>query len=287
MHNLIITPLVNEHCDTGENPYWIASDSCVYWTDIPRGRLFRFNTKAGTHETIYEGEPVGGFTLQKDGSWLLFRVNDIASLTPDGTVNRLLPFEDETAQRFNDVIADPEGRVFAGTIGTDKESGGLYRVDQDGTITKLWAGTGCANGMGFTADLSHLYWTCSTTKRIFRCRYDRESGALTDRELFYQSPPEEATPDGIVVDSSGAIWSAQYGSSSILKLDAGDGHILDRIRLPVSRITSLTFGGSTLDTMYVTTAGGKPGADTADGALYSITGTGASGQAEFRSNIMP
>jgi D-xylonolactonase len=200
-------------------------------------------------------------------------------------VTTLLPFVDETAHRFNDVIADPEGRVFAGTIGADRESGGLYRVDPDGTITKLWAGTGCANGMGFTPDLSQFYWTCSTTKRIFRFNYDRATGALTDRTLFYQSSPKEATPDGMVVDSDGTVWSAQYGSSSILKLDSADGSIVDRITLPVSRITSLTFGGPRLDAMYVTTAGGKIGDTSADGTLYSVTGTGATGQHEFRSNI--
>jgi D-xylonolactonase len=59
-------------------------------------------------------------------------------------------------ERFNDVIADPAGRVYAGTIGTSRESGGLYRVDLDGTVTKLFAGTGCANGMGFTPDGQHF-----------------------------------------------------------------------------------------------------------------------------------
>jgi hypothetical protein len=30
---------------------------------------------------IYHDEPVGGFTLQDDGNWLLFRVSDIAIMT--------------------------------------------------------------------------------------------------------------------------------------------------------------------------------------------------------------
>jgi D-xylonolactonase len=47
--------------------------------------------------------------------------------------------------RFNDVIADPAGRVFAGSIGKNAESGGLYRMDVDGTITRLRSGTACSN----------------------------------------------------------------------------------------------------------------------------------------------
>jgi D-xylonolactonase len=165
---LEVKPLVNEHCATGENPYWNPHDGCVYWTDIPNGKLLRFDPATGQHQKIYEDVPVGGFTLQDDGNWLLFRVNDIAHMTPDGVVTPGRNYTDDGMERFNDVIADPAGRVYAGTIGNSRESGGLYRVDLDGTVTKLFAGTGCANGMGFTPDGQHFYWTCSTTKRILR-----------------------------------------------------------------------------------------------------------------------
>jgi D-xylonolactonase len=83
---LEVKPLVNEHCATGENPYWNPHDGCVYWTDIPNGKIFRFDPATGQHQKIYEDVPVGGFTLQDDGNWLLFRVNDIAYMTPDGVV---------------------------------------------------------------------------------------------------------------------------------------------------------------------------------------------------------
>lgn len=284
MNTYMVTPLVNEHCATGENPYWNEDDGCVYWTDIPNGKLFRYDPATRAHQTIYQGEQVGGFTLQANGTWLLFRVNDIATMDADGRVATRLPFEDETAKRFNDVIADPEGRVYAGTIGATSEIGGLYRVDPDGTITKLWAGTGTANGMGFTPDLRQFYWTCSTTKRIFRYRYDRASGALTDQALFYQADPSEGTPDGLAVDTEGNVWSARHGGSAILK-HAPDGTIVDEITFPVSRITSLIFGGSERDTLFVTTGGGKPDANTDDGTLYQVP-VAATGQTEFRSRVL-
>lgn len=51
-----------------------------------------------------------------------------ALLHPDRGVEVLRAYTDAGLVRFNDVIADPEGRVFAGTIGTTDQSGGLYRV---------------------------------------------------------------------------------------------------------------------------------------------------------------
>jgi sugar lactone lactonase YvrE len=93
--------------------------------------------------------------------------------------------------RFNDVIADPEGRVFAGTIGKTAAVGGLYRNDLDGQIEQLWSGTGCANGMGFTPDLRRFYWTDSTAQLVYIADYDRSSGALSNRREFYRAPLDE------------------------------------------------------------------------------------------------
>lgn len=287
MNNYSITPLVNEHCGTGENPYWKPATGGVYWTDIPRGKIFRYDLASKIHTTIYdERVEVGGFTLQENGDWLLFRVSDVATLSPHGAVMPLLPFEDSTAKRFNDVIADPEGRVYAGTMGATPALGGLYRVDHDGTITKLWAGTGTANGMGFTPDLGHFFWTDSTAKRIYKYRYNRASGDLTDQTLFYQAAPEEGTPDGLVVDTNGDVWSARHRGSAICKHAAGDGRVLEKIDLPVPRVTSLCFGGPNLDTLFVTTGGGgTPESGPDEGTLYQIEGVGATGQPEFVSRI--
>lgn len=288
MNTYTITPLVNEHCATGENPYWNPDDGCVYWTDIPNGKLFRYDPATGAHRTIYHDAPVGGFTLQADGNWLLFRVHDIALLTPDGQVTVLLPFQDETAKRFNDVIADPEGRVYAGTMGATPEVGGLYRVDLDGTITKLFAGTGTANGMGFTPDLQFFYWTDSTAKRLYRFRYDRATGDLTGRTVFYQADPSEGTPDGLAVDTGGAVWSARHRGGTIRKHAPDDGRIVETITMPVKRVTSLFLGGPGRDIAFVTSAGGgEPESIEADGTLYQITGLGATGLEEFRSRIAP
>nr|CAA9210589.1 hypothetical protein AVDCRST_MAG63-1515 [uncultured Armatimonadetes bacterium] len=285
------TPLVNEHCATGENPYWRPDDGRVYWTDIPNGRIYRYDPATGAHETVYDdpGAQVGGFTLQADGDWLLFRETDIATMAADGRhVRTVLPFRDEGAKRFNDVIADPEGRVFAGTIGVTKESGGLYRIDTDGAVTKVRSGTGNGNGMGFTPDGSRFYWTDSTAKRIYRYRYDRATGELSDETVFYQGSPEEGTPDGMAVDGEGFVWSARFRGSAILKHAPDDGRVLDRITLPAAKVTSLFFGGLELETLYVTTAGGgEPDSADVDGTLFQVTlDRPVRGQHEFRSRIL-
>lgn len=279
----MITPLINEHCELGENPLWNPGDGCLYWTDITAGKVHRIRLATKHHAVIYRGEPVGGFTFQADGGLLLFRVNDLALLRPDGRVEVLRPFLDDGMQRFNDVIADPEGRVFAGTIGKTATSGGLFRVDRDGTITLLFRGTGCSNGMGFSPGLEKFYWTCSTRRQIREFDYDRASGSLSGERLLYQASPEEGIPDGMTVDQNGHLWSARWDGFAVVH-HAPDGAVVERFPFPVARVSSLCFGGPALDQFYVTTAGGMPGDEGEAGALYEWA-AGVQGPPEFQSRI--
>lgn len=51
--------LAHEHCVCGENPLWDDRRGVVFWTDIPAGRIFRWERATGRHEMIYSGETVG------------------------------------------------------------------------------------------------------------------------------------------------------------------------------------------------------------------------------------
>lgn len=276
-------PLINLHCELGENPLWNADDGCLYWTDITGGKIHRLHLATRQHTQIYSGETVGGFTFEANGDLLLFRVNDIAVLRQDRRTEIVRTFADEGMARFNDVIADPEGRVFAGTIGRTNTSGGLFRFDRNGSTTLLFRGTGCSNGMGFSPDLTKFFWTCSTRRMIFAFDYDRATGCLSGERVFYEAPPSEGIPDGMAVDRAGHVWSARWDGSSIVHHDE-DGALIESIPFPVAKITSLCFGGPALDQMLITTAGGVPGNASADGSIYQWS-PGVQGSPEFRSRI--
>jgi D-xylonolactonase len=232
---------------------WNLERRCVYWTDIIAGRLFRLDLASAKFKVIYHDIPVGGFTVQDNGDLLLFRVNDIALLRLDGSVSVLRPFADEGMARFNDVIADPTGRVFAGTIGNTDESGGLYRFERDGLVTKLLAGTGCSNGMGFSRDCKTFYWACSTTRRIFQFDYDQASGDICNRRLFYEASSGEGIPDGLAVDVKGCVWSARWGGAVVVR-HAPNGQVLGSIQFTAKNVTSVCFGGEKLDQLFITSA---------------------------------
>ena len=277
-----VVAVANYHCEVGENPLWDERTNRIHWLDIDTGRLFRADHATLEHECFYRGPVVGGFTFQEDGALLLFEADRIVLLV-DGKRRVLKEGIDSDMERWNDVIADPEGRVYAGTIGKTRESGGLYRVERDLSVTCLWKGTGCSNGVGFSGDLERFYWTCSTTRRIFVSDYDRTTGEMRNRRVWYQAPEAEGTPDGLTLDVRDRIYTARWGGSSVLEMTE-DAELVGRIDFPVSRVSSVCFGGPELDTLYVTTAGGREGATTPDGTLYRVK-LETKGRVEFRSRV--
>jgi D-xylonolactonase len=200
------------------------------------------------------------------------------------TVIKEIPEEREL--RFNDVMADTEGRVFCGTYSGRGIPGRLYRLDTDGSITKILDNIGCSNGMGFTLDHKQMYYTDSVARKIYIFDYDRKTGVISNQRVFVDVPAAEpGVPDGMTVDAEGYIWSARWDGWSLVRYNQ-QGVEDRRIRFPAGQVSSVIFGGNDYSDIYVTTAGASnkakngPGA----GALYRLR-LGIKGLPEFFSNI--
>jgi len=273
-------------CETGENPLWHPIEKRIYWTDIPSGRLFRYDPASGHHEQCYQGRPVGGFTVQEDGPLLLFMDRGTIALWRNGVLTEVVPeIAEERESRFNDVIADPRGRVFCGTMSTDERKGRLYRLDLDGTLHLVLENVGCSNGMAFTLDGKGLYYTDSFAREIYLFDYNIEDGSISNQRVFARFAEADGLPDGATLDAEGRLWSAVWDGSSIVRLHL-DGSIDRRIALPARKVSSLIFGGENYSDLYITTAGGntrqEDGAQA--GALFRLQSQGR-GIAEFFSRI--
>ena len=194
-----------------------------------------------------------------------------------------LPGEEDS--RFNDVIADPAGRVFCGTMPAGDRLGRLYRLDTDGAIAPVLEGIDISNGMGFTPDRRGMYYTVSNRRTISLFDYDRETGALMNERPFVRTPAGEGIPDGMTIDAEGYVWSARWDGSVLVRY-APDGREDRRIAFPAKKVSSAIFGGPDYADLYVTTAGGNrkdeegPGA----GALFRLR-PGVRGVPEFASRI--
>lgn len=289
--------VVDIECEIGENPLWHPEDGRLYWCDIPHGRVHWYDPDAGTDGVVHESdESIGGFTIQDDGTLLLFQDRGaVRRLDPaDGrTATVVEPDPDRFQVRFNDVIADPTGRVFAGTMHAleDGVPGRLYRLDRDGTLTTVIDDAVLPNGMGFSGDRSSFYFTDSamgdpdTAGKIYRYEYDEASGTLSNPEVYVDSTGTPGFPDGMTVDAEDHVWSAYCGGNRVERYDP-DGERVARVDFEPEKVLCVTFGGDEYGQMYVTTAcqEGREFEGEGAGSVFRFE-PGVGGRAEFRSRI--
>jgi D-xylonolactonase len=282
--------IANFHCYCGENPLWDNKNNVLYWTDIYTGRLFKWDETKQIGIKIYEGEIIGGFTIQENGDLLLFRQSDIAlfSVKNNQIIKTFALDFNPKFERFNDVISDSEGRIFAGVMSSNKSNGGFYKISKDLKFTRAGRNSQISNGFAFNKANNKLFWVNTSDKIIYIFDYQKETGSITNQQVFYSYVDENFVPDGITIDSADNLFVAKWDGYGI-DIISMESKIINSINLPVKKITSITFGGKNLDKLFVTSAGFKPEnlntTDYLDGCTFSID-TEYTGKTEFRSKAI-
>lgn len=273
-------------CEVGEGPLWHVREEKLYWVDIPAGILYRYDRGTQEHEAVFEEGIIGGYTIQADGSFLLFMDQGAVRLLRDGKLSTIIEEVPRLkGSRFNDVVADPAGRVFCGTMPDEDGQAYLYRLELDGTIELVLEGIGLSNGMAFTPDRKQIYHVDSKKYLISVFDYDQTEGSLKNRRVFRQFEPSEIEPDGLTVDSEGYVWVAFWNGSCVRRFSP-QGDLVQEIEVPAKKTTSMTFGGPECDELYITSAGGenRPEDGVYAGALFTVK-TGVKGLPEYVSRI--
>jgi D-xylono/L-arabinono-1,4-lactonase len=286
--------VVDPSARCGESPLWDGSR--LTWNDMNTARIFRFDPATGENQVVSDGFPVAGMALNLDGSLVLAGAGLHLWQGPADSIPIVTHHETEPLE-FNDILADPAGRVYGGTYhwgehGVERP-GSLYLIEPDGRIERLDTGFQLANGLGLSPDHTTLYLADSLARRIYSYPVEPDTGRLGERSVFVEVPPTEGMPDGLTVDAGGGVWSAQWYGGRVVRYTP-DGSLDRSIGLPVSQVASLGFGGADLDTLYVTTAAElwptgvePPGFDPIaplGGGLYRVD-PGVRGMAEHRARF--
>jgi sugar lactone lactonase YvrE len=240
----------------GEGPVWDAKSQRLLWVDIVGQELNVFNPADGSNKTFKLPDIVTSATPRAQGGVLLTLRRSFAFFDP--TTEKLETIAEVEADmpgnRFNDGKTDRQGRHWAGTMGDvdwNHPIGNLYRIGADKKPVRMEQKICCSNGIGWSPDNKTMYFCESFAHVIHQYDFDAKSGNIENRRPF-TTVNTESFPDGLTVDAEGFVWSAQPVFGRLVRYDP-TGKMERIIELPVSRGTSVMFGGPELDTLYVTT----------------------------------
>ncbi len=243
----------------GESPFWHAAENRLYWVDIEGRKIHRTDPASGTDEVMDLAEQVGCIAPRAGGGLVAALENGCALIDSWGTAPR--PFgpavlADKPEQRLNDGRVDAAGRLWVGSLTSDKprRDATLYRLDPDGSLTSIFGGLMTSNGAAFSPDGRIFYHADTPTHRIHAYDVDPATGELGGKRLFHEFAEGHGRPDGAAVDAEGCYWSALWDGWRVVRLSPA-GELLQTVDLPVQRPTMIAFGGPDLKTAFVTSAG--------------------------------
>lgn len=269
---------VGDRC--GEGAVWSASEAALYWTDINRFLVHRYNEAARSVRTWLFDEPVVAISLtSEDGRLLVALGSKLVWWWPetDRRADHGFVLPGAPRVRLNDGRADPAGNFWVGSMKNNVLPDGqlgdvapgegiLYRIAPDGAVSEWRAGLGISNTLCWSPDRSTFYFGDTLANEVYAFDYDAKAGAISSERHFFTGFGR-GSPDGSAIDSEGHLWNCRYGGHCIARI-APDGSLAEAIEMPVTNITTCTFGGADLKTLYITTAGGGP-AERLAGSLYA------------------
>jgi gluconolactonase len=272
-----------------EGPVWDGTG--LIFTSIADSEIRRFDPATGVVTTLYDDTGgSNGLALGPDGALYACEGGGRAIARYDTNGHKSILADRFQGSRFNspnDLVLDRSGRIWFtdpryGDDHSDREldHDSVYRLtpssgDDAWTVERLTSDTTRPNGLLLSWDERTLYVAQSNYDaddvrqlRAYSVQEDGTLGAFTVLHDF----GEARGIDGMCWDAEGNIVAScgwdRSGPGPRIAVFAPDGTMLEEQILPAGNPSNCAFGGSGLDTLYVTTL---------DGRLYRVPDTGRRG----------
>jgi xylono-1,5-lactonase len=242
--------------ELGEGPVWVERDAALWFTDIKRRRVYRYDPANGEQQSWHAPEQVGFVLPAESGGFIAGLQSGLHLFYPASRAfDLLVQVEPERpANRLNDGVVDPAGRLWFGTMDNgEREKTGAFYCYRRGELKRTnVTGIAITNGPCVSPDGRKLYWVDTLGGTISACDIEGD-GELGPSRLVVKIDPKEGHPDGPTIDSEGCVWISLYAGWEARRYSPA-GELLDRVRFPVANITKIAFGGLGLRTAFATTA---------------------------------
>jgi gluconolactonase len=245
----------------------LGPDGCIYFSDIGN-RLMKFDPESG--KTTVFRDPSGrsnGLKFDAKGRLIACEGSNTGgnrriSITKDGKVEVLADkFMDKKFNSPNDLALDAKGRVYFTDpryVGNEKrelDHESVYRIDADGTVTRIIDDVTKPNGIVLSPDQKILYLAESNSdpkgKRELRAYPLNEDGSVGKMKVLYDFGDDRGV-DGMTVTTDGHIVAAAgKGETSGVLIFTPQGKKVGFIATPEVP-TNVCFGGKDLKLLYVT-----------------------------------
>jgi sugar lactone lactonase YvrE len=227
----------------GEGPRW--RDGALWFSDMHGHRVLRVTTdgaEASAVETVAQitDDDPSGLGWLPDGRLLVVAMESqqLRRVEADGSVVVHADLSSAARGDLNDMIVAADGTAYVGDMGARVQAGGervpgqTFRVAPDGTWECAADDLSSPNGHVLTEDGATLIVAESAGSCLTAFDVSAD-GTLSGRRTFAALVPGKdgvpvAPPDGICLDTEGAVWVADPIGRRVFRVREG-GEVTDQI----------------------------------------------------------
>jgi sugar lactone lactonase YvrE len=254
MGDVAVDVALHLRAEHAEGPLWDAATARLWWIDIMGRRVHCYDPASGSDCSWPTSGQPGGVVIDAAGNPVVATPDGLAVLDrATGLLQLSVPIErDKPENRANDAKVDTYGRIWVGTMAYDKRPrhAALYRVEGQ-SVTRVVDDLTISNGPAIDEASGRLYLADTAMGIVDVFDFDVGPGRISNRRRFLDF--DEVWPDGMTVDDEGMLWIA-LGRAGAIHRYAPDGRLHGVIELPTSNPTSVAFGGSQGEDLYITTS---------------------------------
>jgi sugar lactone lactonase YvrE len=251
----------------GESPRW--HEDRLWFAHWGTGEIVAVDLE-GDSKIVANGRPGLGWSIDwlPDGR-LLVTGEELTRHEPDGSMVRHADLSSIDDAGWNEIVVDGRGNVYVNSVGfrfgaEEFRPGSIALITPDGSVRQVADGIAFANGMVVTPDNSTLVIAESFAGTLTAFDIGAD-GSLSNRRVW----AADVAPDGICIDTDGAIWTGS-GAGSCVRVGYG-GELLERIELDGMPFACM-LGGPGRKTLFVMVADWDRSADPGDNMARLTTG---------------
>lgn len=240
-------------CYHGEGAVWAQAWGGLRCVDMLHGEVLIFDDDFSVRRR-HVGDVVAMIRPVFPGTSVVARGRDIALWDERNDSISVLAIPPTPSDgRLNEGGCAPDGSLLIGSMTPCPPSGrnSLFHYSGHGRCVAA-AGVSVGNGVGFSPDGRFAYFVDSPAHGVDILTVT-DSGHFAERRRFVDIDPGLGSPDGLWVDEQGGVWVAMYGGGRVQRY-AVDGRPDLVVSVPARQVTSCTFGGPDLTTLYITTS---------------------------------
>jgi sugar lactone lactonase YvrE len=252
----------------GESPRW--HEERLWFANWGAAEIVAVDL-AGNAEVVAKGPGGLGWSIDwlHDGR-LVVTGEGLMRVQPDGTSVGHADLSGLGVDNFNELVVDGRGNIYVNggndfAPGGGKPPGIIALVTPDGSVRQVADGIAFPNGMVVTPDNSTLIIAESHAQAL--TAFDiADDGGLSNRRVWAAG----VGPDGICLDTEGAIWTGvgSFGENLVGRVREG-GEVLDRVRLDMPCFACM-LGGEDRKTLFMLAADWRI-SDTPDDNIARLT----------------